>query len=167
MSSKLIDFYFGNGTDFAGRRIEDIWAMSFEELEYNHDFIQWLFPLRERSGAQPDAPVLDDATIHAFQARDLRERLVTSAEVMARFYGLEIVDGDVRRSPTFDERRTHWMTRGNHNFLRLTRIMTSLATLGHDDLARSWQQALIAIYDQHSSVIGPTTLGYWRDAVRT
>src|ERR1043165_3546689 len=66
MSAKLIDFYFGNGTDFAGRRIEDVWAMSFEELEYNHDFIQWLFPLRERSGVQPDVPVLDDATIHAF-----------------------------------------------------------------------------------------------------
>ena len=66
--SRLVEFYAGRGTDFAGRRIEDIWRMSLDELEYNHDYIQWLFPLRERSGVQPDVPVLDDATILAFDA---------------------------------------------------------------------------------------------------
>ena len=163
----LVDFYSGRGTDFAGRRIDDVWAMSLEELEYNHDFIQWLFPLRDRSGVQPDVPVLDDATISVFEdSADLRWRLATSARVMARFYGLEIVDDmEVRRAASFDERRRVWLTRGNHNFLRLTRLMKSLATLGHADLARAWLRALTSIYGEYADVIGPVTIRYWRDAV--
>ena len=162
---RLVDFYSGRATDFAGRRIDDIWAMSLEELEYNHDFIQWLFPLRERSGVQPDVPVLDDATVREFDTPDLRWRLATSARVMAHFYGLEVVDDShVRRAADFDQRRRVWLTRGNHNFLRHTRIMKSLATLGHEDLARAWLRALASIYDEYGDVIGPVTMRYWREA---
>ena len=166
-AARLVEFYSGRATDFAGRRIDDIWRMSLDELEYNHDYIQWLFPLRERSAIQPDVPVLDDAAISAFKI-ELHDRLAKSARVMAAFYGLEIVHDDaavvVRCSSAFDERRRNWLTRGNHNFLRLTRIMKSLATLGHADLARAWLRALMSIYDEYATVIGPVTLRYWRDA---
>jgi hypothetical protein len=165
-AARLVDFYAGRATDFAGRRIEDVWGMSLDELEYNHDYVQWLFPLRERSGVQPDVPTLDDAAIRAFAAPDLRWRLATSALVMAAFYGLEVVaDGEVRRAASFDDRRRVWLTRGNHNFLRQTRIMKSLATLGHDDLSLAWLRALTSIYDDFGSIIGPVTLRYWREAV--
>jgi hypothetical protein len=168
-SSKLIEFYAGRGPDFAGRRIDDIWRMSLDELEYNHDYIQWLFPLRERSGVQPDVPVLDGAMIRAFDAPQLRERLTTSARVMATFYGFEITSvangAVVHRSPSFDERRRSWLTRGNHNFLRLTRIMKSLTTLGHADLAGAWLRALTSVYDEYGDVIGPVTMRYWGEAV--
>src|ERR1700760_4890835 len=150
--ARLVEFYAGRATDFAGRRIDDIWRMSLDELEYNHDFIQWLFPLRERSGVQPDVPVLDDATIRAFETPELHERIAKSARVMAEFYGLEITRGSagpiVRRSTRFDERRRVWLTHGNHNFLRLTRIMKSLTVLGHKDLADAWLRALTSIYDE-------------------
>lgn len=166
---RLIDFYSGSGTDFAGRRIDDVWRMSLDELEYNHDYIQWLFPLRERSGVQPDVPVLDDAVVAAFAAPDLHARLARSADVMARFYGLEILEQDggaiVRRSHTFGDRSRRWLTRGNHNFLRLTRIVKSLATLGHAALAAAWLEALESIYAEHPGVIGPTTLRYWQSAI--
>lgn len=166
---RLIEFYAGRATDFAGRHIDDIWAMSLGELEYSHDYIQWLFPLRERSGVQPDVPVLDDATISAFDTPDLQARLEQSARVMAVFYGFEIVDEGrdihVRRDGSFEDRRRVWLTPGNHNFLRQTRIVRSLTTLGHQDLARAWLQTLISLYDDYASVIGSRTLGYWRDAV--
>ena len=42
--------------------------------------------------------------------------------------------------------------------------MKSLATLGHADLARAWLRALMSIYDEYATVIGPVTLRYWRDA---
>lgn len=167
--SSLVDFYSGTGRDFAGRSIDDIWRMSLDELEYTHDYIQWLFPLRERSGVQPDAPVLDDAIIAAFAAANLHERIERSARVMARFYGFEISEDvgafTLRWSGDFDERRRTWLTRGNHNFLRLTRIMKSLATLGHGALAVAWLAALESIFTENSDVIGRTTLDYWRGAV--
>jgi hypothetical protein len=167
--SRLVEFYAGRATDFAGRRIDDIWRMSLDDLEYNHDYIQWLFPLRERSGVHPDVPVLDHTTIRAFATPGLQERLARSASVMAEFYGLEIVDDGahlaMRRSSSFEERRRNWLTRGNHNFLRLTRIMKSLAILGRGDLARAWLGALLSIYDEYGDDIGPTTVAYWRAAV--
>jgi hypothetical protein len=51
-------FLAGAGTDSRGRSIEWVLALSDDELESIHDYIQWLFPLQTRSGAQPLAPVL-------------------------------------------------------------------------------------------------------------
>jgi hypothetical protein len=167
--SPLIEFYAGRGTDFAGRRLDDIWRMSLDDLEYNHDYIQWLFPLRERSGVQPDVPVLDDTVIAAFAAPELHARLMRSAQLMAEFYGLEVVERDgttvIRRSGLFADRSRSWLTRGNHNFLRLTRIMKSLATLGHAAVAAAWLDTLESIYAEHPEVIGATTLRYWQSAI--
>ena len=51
--SQLTDFYRGTGTDVEGRTLAEIWAYSDAELEGVHDFIQWLFPLREPAGSTP------------------------------------------------------------------------------------------------------------------
>ena len=69
-NEKLIGFYSGKGTDDRGRRIDEIWSFSHEELEAVHDYIQWLFPLAERSAFNPGAPLLDDETIARFREGD-------------------------------------------------------------------------------------------------
>ncbi len=51
-------FLAGAGVDSQGRSIEMVLALSDDELESIHDYIQWLFPLQTRSSAQPLAPVL-------------------------------------------------------------------------------------------------------------
>ena len=65
--SQLIEFYRETGSDARGRNLERIWAYSDNEMEYHHDFIQWLFPLREPSQFNPDAPVLSDEDIRIFR----------------------------------------------------------------------------------------------------
>src|SRR5689334_7706583 len=126
MNAKLlVDFYAGRGKDFRGRTIEDVWRMSLDELEYTHDYVQWLFPLRERSAVQPAVPVLDDAAIAAFALPEMRARLIRSADIMAEFYGFLMADGRLGLAPNAAERQAVWLTRGNHNFLRLTRIVRS------------------------------------------
>jgi Opioid growth factor receptor (OGFr) conserved region len=118
-------------------------------LEYTHDFIQWLFPLRERSGANPTAPRLDDATVAAFHARpDLRAALRRSYDRMLAFY-------------TADRR---WLTPGNHNHLRLTRMLISLRTLGLQDEAQTLYRFVTGLAAQHGGVT-PDTLRYWRNAM--
>jgi Opioid growth factor receptor (OGFr) conserved region len=143
--------------------------MSFDELEDVHDYIQWLFPLRERSAFQPQVPVLDEQTITGFQSPGLRSRLITSARIMAGFYGFEVIERDggyeVRRTPQFPDRSQNWLTSGNHNFLRLTRIIKSLATLGLPGLAAAWLEALKTIYAERSNIIGSDTLAFWGAAV--
>jgi len=49
----LTSFLTDAGIDAAGRTHADNIAMTDEELENNHDFIQWLFPLPEPSRAVP------------------------------------------------------------------------------------------------------------------
>ena len=86
--SALLDFYRERGTDGAGRHLRDVWAFSDREMEWHHDFIQWLFPLTTRSQYNPDAPVLTAEEIAAFRADpELRERLRTSFVRFLRFLG--------------------------------------------------------------------------------
>ena len=70
-NEKLIAFYSGKGTDDRGRRIDEIWRFSHEELESVHDYVQWLFPTRHESLYSPEAPVLTDVDIAAFRSDPL------------------------------------------------------------------------------------------------
>ena len=164
---ELLEFYAGRGPDDRGRRIENIWAFSNDELESVHDYIQWLFPLAEGSAFNPRAPLLDAETIELFRSDAvLRKNVDRSLRVMLAFYGLAIAGREILRVPTFGERSKTWLRPQNHNFLRLTRVLRSLTILGHGERARQLLDCLIAIDEKVPGVIGDSTLRYWRDAVR-
>ena len=156
----LIAFYSREGTDDRGRRLDEIWSFSLEELETAHDYIQWLFPLRERSAFNPGAPLLDDETIAQFREdAALRGNLERSLRVMLDFYGLAIAGHEILRVPTFGPRSRVWLTPHNHNFLRLTRIIKSLSLLGLHDRATQLLACLEGIPG-----IGEETRRHWREA---
>ena len=129
-------------------------------------------PLRERSGVNPRAPILDEEIIAQFRAsRELQKNLMLSFVRMLRFYGLEvrhkprlrIVQGSI-----FQERAREWMSPGNHNYLRITRILKSLSSLGLEEEARKFFECLSDIYDQQDKrnvLISPETFQYWKAAV--
>jgi len=152
MKSKIVAFYEGFGADHRGRSFEEILGFDDDALEYIHDYIQWLFPLMEPSAFNPWAPVLTQEDVRAFQASEtLRQKLGRAFERIWLFYG-------------FDENRRDWVTPGNHNFLRLTRILTSTKLLGRPDCTGKLFAALEELYGTHSSVIGPVTYRYWKNA---
>ena len=120
-NDQLIRFYTGTGTDDRGRTIADVWRFSTDELEDVHDYIQWLFPLAERSAFNPAAPLVDAETARRFQSDAvLRKNLERSLELMLEFY-------DLAEPSDRLERRRPWLTPHNHNFLRLTRMLKSLS----------------------------------------
>jgi hypothetical protein len=164
--SRLIAFYRGDAMDDRGRRIADIWRFDQVELEAIHDYIQWLFPLTERSAFNPDAPILDQSTIETFRTDEaLRRNVERSLAVMLDFYGFRI-DGDrIVRSATFAQRAANWVTPGNHNFLRLTRILRSLSLLGLEERAAGLLECLEELYASNEDVIGARTISFWRQAV--
>src|SRR5215211_6636687 len=103
-------FLAGYGRDGRGRTIEDVLALSDDELERIHDYIQWLFPLPSRSMAQPNAPILTSREIEAIRADALAvANLRRAAQRMLVFY---------RTSKP-------WLTWSDHNHLRITRILRS------------------------------------------
>lgn len=168
--SVLVAFYRGSGTDHRGRTLSDIHEFDLSELEFHHDYIQWLFPLPEPSGANAKAPLLSKQDVAAFLADDaLRRALLKSFALMLQFYGLVLTDCnegiEIERGEGFNERRKQWLTHGNHNFLRISRILRSLALLGCSRHADAFLRCLEEIHAEYAQAIGHTTLGYWQRAV--
>ena len=172
-SSELVSFYSDTGPDSRGRFLREIQNWSDDELELTHDYIQWLFPLAERSGFNLNAPILNAYAINRFRSdADLRRRLQTSLVRMLAFYGLEMhatVPLSVAWAESFPERAENWLTASNHNHLRITRILKSLCLLGLEDQASAFFRFLEALYKMESARPHPRisieTFGYWRSAV--
>ena len=131
MTNRIITFYDGHGIDGAGRLIEEVWAFDHDEIEFHHDFIQWLFPLAKPSRFTPDAPVLSHQARMKFEeSSDLHARVLRSLDLMLAFYGFERTGDAIRPASDFDERSDEWAWPVDHNHLRLSRMIQSLTLLG-------------------------------------
>ena len=172
VNARIIGFYGGTEPDRRGRYVHEIQRWSDDQLERVHDYIQWLFPLLEPSGFNLAAPVLNRESIHEFRTRpDLQEKLRVSFLRMMSFYGLETRSGEqitVNRSPNFAAKATVWLSPGNHNHLRITRILKCLNVLGLELEAKAFFDCLSEIYDDEQNkpmpAISDETMRYWREA---
>ena len=165
--TSVVAFYRLTGLDHRNRSLRDIHDFDFHELELTHDYIQWLFPLPEPSEANPAAPLLSPTDVAAFQSDSaLQAELARSFERMLSFFGLEIVPARgsrhqrIVKADHFESRSRVWLTPGNHNFLRITRILRALTLLGCKVHAASFLACLEEIYAENARLIGPTTMQY-------
>jgi hypothetical protein len=172
-ASQLIAFYSGDGTDDRGRTLAEIWAWDDEQLEYVHDYVQWLFPLAEASMFNSSAPILTADDIKQFRGNpELRCNLRKSFQRILSFYGFVLDETGavavISPGPEFSQHAMNWLTPNNHNFLRLTRIMKSMTLLGLPSCAQALLACLEDLYaGETGKSIGPRTMRYWRDAVRS
>lgn len=170
---RIVAFYSG-GADDRGRTLEAILAWPDARLESVHDYIQWVFPTRARSGVNPSAPLVTDATIPAFTSPELQDRLRRALNRMLEFYGLTSATSaaglvEITIDPSrFADRSRNWLRPGNHNHLRLTRIMESLQTLGLEAEATALQRCLMTdVYEGPGrNRITRQTYEYWTEAIR-
>ena len=133
-------------------------------MEYHHDFIQWLFPLREPSQFNRHAPRLSASDIAEFRADpDLRDRLIRSLDRFLLFLGLERTANEVAPRPDFPTRNDLLMI-PNHNWLRITRVLHCLRLLGIEDQGRRLLDCLEKLQEEGRAQITPDTLRYWREA---
>jgi hypothetical protein len=165
--NRLLAFHDGSQPDDQGRFLVEILRHDDRWLEATHDFVQWLFPLREPSRVTPWAPLIDAEVLAAFQRDDqLRQSLLASFQRMLAFYGLAQGDGVIGKGPNWARRKGNWFTHGTHNDLRITRILKSLASLG---LRREAGQFLACLEGLRASEpdcgISETTFRYWRAAL--
>ncbi len=139
----------GTGRDGQGRLAADVLGYSDERLEEVHDYIQWLFPLPTRSGAQPEAPVLTQVEIEAIRAdRSAQDTLKRAAERMLRFY----------------QDAHWWLTSYDHNHLRITRIIHSLRILTGPEEAQRFHRTILDLNGAAGSPVNARSLEYWSDA---
>lgn len=64
----------------------------------------------------------------------------------------------------FRARNRVWVSRFNHNHLRITRIIRSLRVLGLEDEARVFFEAVEGVYED-TGKIGQRSLMFWRRAM--
>lgn len=166
--SRIVEFYRGDATDTEGRMLSEMWTWSDEDLEIMHDYIQWMFPVTEPSQYNPDAPLLTEDDTTAFKNDEkLQSNLHKSFLRILDFLGFARSEaGTVVEGPQFSNRVAEIWTMPNHNWLRITRILHSLSTLGLETDARHLYDRLDAIYSSRRYPITAETFEYWTDAVR-
>lgn len=143
-------FLAGEGRDGRGRTLDEILAFDDARLEAVHDFVQWLFPLREASRAVPGSPLLSPAEAQAIRADPrAREGLRRAAERMRAFYAAT----------------DRWLVRADHNHLRITRIVASLRDLLGQAEARAFHAFVSERNAQAGGPIDPQNLAYWGRAL--
>jgi hypothetical protein len=161
--------FFAGGEDDQGRTFDEIVGWDDARLEMVHDYIQWIFPLPERSGANSWAPVLDPPTIAAIRnSAEMQGRLRAAFLRMLAFYGFALQGDRVMEGPRFAAASRNWLHAGNHNHLRLTRMLRSLRVLGLEHEAVTLWETLRALYEREDAAgrrtITAETVAFWRQA---
>jgi hypothetical protein len=148
--SRLLAFLGGEGIDGAGRTLDEVLAFDDPALERHHDFIQWLFPLPEWSGANPNAPILTGEDIAAVRSDPSLQRAV---------------ERSLQRMSAFYARNAHWLRGHDHNHLRITRIIRSVGhLLGPEPAERFYN----LVSDREAGAGHPVATGnkrFWREAL--
>nr|BAK03232.1 predicted protein [Hordeum vulgare subsp. vulgare] len=111
----------------------------YEILERRHDYIQWLFPIREPSAFNSQAQELQahEAARIAQYERQFppgRGPICRAYRMMLSFYGIDLMSPEVGSVAASEDcvARCRFLNRSWHNYLRITRIFKSLGELGYE-----------------------------------
>ena len=147
--SAIVDFLKGAGNDGAGRNVFEVVAMNDQQIEETHDFIQWLFPLAEPSGANRRAPLLTPEDVQAIHASGLAQiALAAGTDRMAAFY----------------QSNGHWLVAQDHNHLRITRIIKSLRLLRGPGEAADFRDLILWLDERAGRPVSMGSRQYWEQA---
>lgn len=150
--------------DTRSRTLPLILSWPDTELEFNHDYIQTLFPLPESSMFASAPTITKEVYTHFHSREDLRASLGTAFDRILSFYGLKLTgEGEVVKGDNWTANSGNWLTRFNHNHLRITRILRSLRVLGLRDQAEAFHNFLSTDPDA-TKIVGSKSQMYWRRA---
>jgi hypothetical protein len=148
--SILISFLQGEGLDHHGRKLGDILEMNDSDLEADHRYIQWLFPLKTMSENVWDSPTITDEEIELAVNDDLVQRNMRRAlERMVHFY----------------TNNDHWLREHDHNHLRISRMLISTRSMLGEETAREFYDMLIRRITEPHSEVSQYNMRYWKEAM--
>jgi hypothetical protein len=146
MNQFLLDFYCNDGVDTQGRTIANIHKFNGDALEMVHDYIQWLFPTLTPSNFNAGGPLLDVETIIVLQGNaNFKKNFKKSLERIFDFWGLHTRTENDKYIVMPISYLRPWMEEGDHNLLRMSRVMESCRLLGYQETASSLLTALMGL----------------------
>ncbi len=154
----LLRFFRNEEADCEGRMFEDILKYSPDEIEYKHNFIQWIFPTKEKSAYNQNAPIIDNRFAKRFQDDKLAKcNFCKSCQLYLNYIGYQCTKGEITRaqSPYI------FYQLPSHNLLRITRVLNSLNQVGNSECSKRLYKALMNELDLHPDKISLTTKLFW------
>lgn len=152
MTTAITIFLSGSGTDRAGRTYQYILDQDDHWLEYTHDWIQWCFPLFEKSQSVKSAPTLGSSSevagIRACSScqENMRLGLIRYAEFLR--------DND------------QWLRYHDHNHLRITRVVKSTKMLMSDEQAGEFFRYVMGLVEVRAhEKLSKASMDYWKQAL--
>jgi len=147
--TEIVSFLEGKTPDHRGRTLAMALRQTDHQAEATHDYIQWFFPLDEPSRSVNGAPVLTELDIE-----EIKESI--------------LVQGNLAKSARwflgFLERNDHWITKYNHNHLRITRIIKSLRLLASDEAADEFRDKVLALAGDRLNLVDQKARGFWANS---
>ncbi|MDC3032606.1 opioid growth factor receptor-related protein [Litorivicinus sp.] len=147
MADTVVCFLEGLTTDGRGRQITEILDQDDWFWENTHDFIQWLFPLKEESSALRNSPILNEQAIEIIRASE-------SAQ------GSPLASAD--RYKTFLLNTTRRRNSYDHDHLRITRVIKSLRLLTDDETANGFKYWVAGQLGDQIDSINARSKKFWR-----
>ena len=143
----IVGFLKGKTPDHRGRTLSMVFAFSDERAEQTHDYTQWLFPLDEPSGSVLGAPVISDLDIDEIKKSPAAQaNLIKASEWFFQFLS----------------RNQRWISKYDHNHLRITRVIRSLRLLVGDVEADNFRQSIFDYLREDVTLIGEKAKSYWK-----
>ena len=147
--TEIVGFLEGKTPDHRGRIFAMLLQQTDHQAETTHDYIQWLFPLDEPSRSVNGAPVLTELDIDEIRQSSLAQaNLVKSARWFLGFL----------------ERNNLWVTKYNHNHLRITRVIKSLRLLASDEAADEFRDKVLVLAGDNLNLVDQKARGFWANS---
>ena len=147
--TEIVGFLEGKTPDHRGRILAMLLQQTDHQAETTHDYIQWLFPLDEPSRSINGVPVLTELEIDEIRQSSLAQ--INLAKSARWFLG-------------FLERNDHWITKYNHNHLRITRVIKSLRLLTSDEAADEFRDKVFGYLGDEVNLIDAKARSFWNSA---
>jgi hypothetical protein len=155
---KIVNFYINQDKNSEGVSLEEILSYSDIKFEACHNFVQWVFPLHEKSLHSKSSPQLSKEDVEILSNSLIaKNNILKALERFVQFLNetkdpLEICYNAL---PS----KKHWTTEGNHNFLRITRIIRSLRLFGLHKEAKDFYDYVVKIFNYNN--LNKNTIYYW------
>lgn len=134
----IIEFYNGQPILIAGknRTLNELLEMNDEFWDECHHFIQWVFPTRTKSKYSENAPILTESVASQIP----QEKYLLALQRFGEF--ISATD----------------MSTFNHNYLRMTRVLESVALI----LGNHTASSIFACFLYHTKLdLSTESLQYW------
>ncbi|MDB0014516.1 opioid growth factor receptor-related protein [Alphaproteobacteria bacterium] len=146
---EIVGFLEGKTPDHRGRILAMLLQQTDYQAEATHDYIQWMFPLDEPSRSVNGVPLLTELEIDEIRQSSLAQ--ANLGESARWFIG-------------FLERNDHWITKYNHNHLRITRVIRSLRLLASDMAADEFRDKVLALAGDNLNLVDQKARGFWTNS---